>query len=1239
MEDKLDEDRDVQLRELIVEIKALEQHHSYIDVKDDDKSDTGCSSGWSDLDFSVDECRVAVENAVDSEALRRIERRVVDYGIPVDELLVLSTSTTSAHTCKTKLNTKTWMIRCRTCCLTAMSILCVECFRRGPHLAQGHEYEIHRSNDQCTCDCGDTAYVAEEGCCDRHLPTLRGANPCHPLPLSIEQPIRVLLRLILQDISSSSPDSPLTVRIKSLIQHLHDLANTSYPAAYIVGEEFAGHSFDVSKPTLPFTESDPSALYQTRVHAAPLLPLMATHSELYFECDLLITGLLTIMPFRLAMSRTILQEYATFGYDDVSLSHLLTAVTSTASLAYAMHPDPSHNLIHLILNRIRKFVIVMANNGRETIGGYTQVIFSVHLLTTIFEKEAIIPYVAANHKTIIEALVSTLNIIQDYSPLTRELIQPDEQETLFFGKIFTAISSLEDIFSKYLPKLFKINLVFDLHFRGLMNKNNINLDEVRRYHQLCSGRLEMFTAQYLSSLLGSRHFVLLILNLYTSSFNLKQDDNPYALADMLKYFIHVNELRVSSDQPLEARYCVMHMLFTEQTGADLEVIMSVLEMSFDKQIVNELITELTKDGKIRQELWKEYDPYFSFYSRYTSDDSILSLILQITSSNKRDLINSILNNLRSFDTSLDTYIQNNDKTLSEQDRLAHRARGLAHQKAIREKMIQQQKNFSDLNISSDSDTTATTSTSEQQTCVICHEGSQPDRPLGALCKLEHSFIQQYCLEANLTPRIREARPDYVAQLPSLGATMNVSHILYIRSSLDPQHSNVSIKSCKHLIHQSCRDTYSAEPSFTCPMCDTITNALLPIDFSNTTKRTEQQETFFISFLNESFVARWTLEQNRSFLHHNHLIIPLVATNIEVLEIQTRPSYFMIEPGQPAFYALNEAEFQNQLTTIRLVYHTIRGIVCQNTKDRIAQEDLMGALYDPVLTIFFDHMSDNDIPAVALIRWAYERSISLTIGQLFDQGDEDEETKLASMYVFTETKIKENSYDEITNQIVDRLEKNLAPFIRKLYLFYHCTTTQAGTTPLDTPSGAELMTLEKFSDVNHLRKLMGLDSLRAVISSPVDAQFGQQLTWPNMIHYITPLPIELVQIPLLFTDFFFEIHARMTSQGCESTHKAMCLFCSEIICLDAECSKHTVQHVHQCYYPLGMYLSVQDTRVHIYRHIDAMYLVAIENIYFDQLNNPSTHPKHDLKLSKSAYRHVLSNWLKGTYEDKSRVITP
>eukprot|EP01133_Synstelium_polycarpum_P006586 gene6586-7644_t len=585
----------------------------------------------------------------------------------VEELLRLSApSSTSDPTCKTKLGENSWVVRCHPCCLTELALLCVDCFKRGNHIAEGHEYVVIRSSEGSVCDCGDKDYLLDGGHCDAHSPDDRLANPCATLPVSIEQPLRIVIRMILGSIASSDlMSSPLDQRVMSLLGYLQNISLASYPAAFIVGQEFAGHLLDSTNSRLPFTKIDPKSLYPTMtMMPTPIIPLVFQYPSFCLSSAALITILITAAPFRQCFSHSVIEQYTTSDHanigalDDTRYGLLLSAISFQASLAFTTHPDPSKNLIYLIINRIRTFFGMVANDPQKDFNSQ---------------------FISSNNITILQSLVDTLQVIQDFSPVHRELVQPSEYPI------------------------------------------------------------------------------------------------PYV------------------------------------------VLMACID------------------------------------------------------------------------------------------------------------------------------------------------------------------------EANVTPTLRETRPDYLKEVPVMCHKFNIPEerdveiieTLVVNTRCLP----MTIKSCKHLMHQDCRDSYSENGAFQCPLCHSIANTLLPIDFEPSDDSVKLQEAFYRKFLSISF------ESYRTLVWRDHVIIPLLFASIESLEILSRPSTFM---SDTSFTVVNESEFQSQLTNIRAIYHTIKYIISRRTHELIDEYfvNYNPLWFDPMLTLIFAIYSRSNTNHQTLINTTFQQFITISIEHLIDQAVHD-----------------------------------------------------------------------------------------------------------------------------------------------------------------------------------------------------------------------------------------------------------
>eukprot|EP01132_Coremiostelium_polycephalum_P006721 gene6721-8331_t len=67
--------------------------------------------------------------------------------------------------------------RCKTCALSPNSSICYECFKAGPHEAEGHDYSSSFAPYGGSCDCGSTDSWKESGFCRDHIHTDDDVDP------------------------------------------------------------------------------------------------------------------------------------------------------------------------------------------------------------------------------------------------------------------------------------------------------------------------------------------------------------------------------------------------------------------------------------------------------------------------------------------------------------------------------------------------------------------------------------------------------------------------------------------------------------------------------------------------------------------------------------------------------------------------------------------------------------------------------------------------------------------------------------------------------------------------------------------------------------------------------------------------------------------------------------------------------------------------------------------------------
>ncbi|EDR25567.1 hypothetical protein EDI_156820 [Entamoeba dispar SAW760] len=108
----------------------------------------------------------------------------------------------SSCICRKKSNfgTQSIIYRCKTCETNEYSCICEECFRNGNH--EGHDYEMQKTIDSFTCDCGNELAWKVNGFCKNHGKKFEGdASQLLPssyqdIPLKIETLLITIIKFL-----------------------------------------------------------------------------------------------------------------------------------------------------------------------------------------------------------------------------------------------------------------------------------------------------------------------------------------------------------------------------------------------------------------------------------------------------------------------------------------------------------------------------------------------------------------------------------------------------------------------------------------------------------------------------------------------------------------------------------------------------------------------------------------------------------------------------------------------------------------------------------------------------------------------------------------------------------------------------------------------------------------------------------------------------------------------------------
>eukprot|EP01133_Synstelium_polycarpum_P005890 gene5890-6814_t len=552
---------------------------------------------------------------------------------------------------------------------------------------------------------------------------------------------------------------------------------------------------------------------------------------------------------------------------------------------------------------------------------------------------------------------------------------------------------------------------------------------------------------------------------------------------------------------------------------------------------------------------------------------------------KKDLITTLLFTLNAFDEHFSTYFESRNLNIediinkqNEKEAKLKKEEALMHQRAIREKMMLQQQQFMrsnsllmDLDDDDDDDYEDELDVEEHPTCVACKTSSRTvDNPLCAIGQVEGVGIRSSAMRQTIEEHIHKL-PETLAVIASaefdeVGSSFLVDSV---DASVSPaalmrlfyECSSMNVRSCEHLIHRSCLQNFVGEnasltDSFKCPLCNRPSNLALAIDNVSATPQV----------LNPLFLSMMELDvtcHNEPTSFELSYIWRYSISNIETLEIQAR-SNTHYNNGVP-YYVLSETDFQRRLKTLRLLYF--------NT---IALSNLPKENADPAS------------PGVIL---------PISNVDLF-QDDPEYSTfdpfMLASFQYYLNHHL--NASDLIKRAYERMIFLSLASFENRQY----------------DPS----ITLQTFSDIQHLRTTLGLRSVLECLKSPEYKEIGNFALLVNqkLIPYLPPVIPKFIEIPEIFINFLVE-HIQKTYPN------------------DHCCPYEILTHIHSCQGGIGIFLGVCNPTVTIYHNET---LVGAANIYFDKFNEPSSKPKSGLQLNSSALRDLYISWMKSLFQEKGAI---
>ncbi|KYQ88469.1 hypothetical protein DLAC_11181 [Tieghemostelium lacteum] len=369
---------------------------------------------------------------------------------------------TSVHRfpfCQHEWTKKTYFFRCKDCCITETSCVCIDCFRKGNHIEEGHSFMIEESGMGGCCDCGNADSFYPKGFCSEHfLPE----KPDHPAQKLESEEFRMKLYCLFRIVSlhlcnllinyreEQDPNSFKIIRTvkqcETIFNWLDAIARSSYPILYIISEEFCNRLlnpvdfklYDNSSP-LPYLNKVPSRFMysQNQSILRTILEIIVEKPEILNIFRPLVITLLGNRLFKQCFCEEFLIHYPSFALSsDMQFRSLISAVAcqmfELPSIAIPFSTGSSKQ--NLISTLIRVNLLLINKKSQFNFFNHTDRtlydnVFSPNqdmiYVSNGLKHQAITKYLSQDENlSIVNQLLIMMDEIQMMCPVFRQLDKP-----------------------------------------------------------------------------------------------------------------------------------------------------------------------------------------------------------------------------------------------------------------------------------------------------------------------------------------------------------------------------------------------------------------------------------------------------------------------------------------------------------------------------------------------------------------------------------------------------------------------------------------------------------------------------------------------------------------------------------------------------------------------------------------------------------------------------------------------
>eukprot|EP01133_Synstelium_polycarpum_P006264 gene6264-7269_t len=370
--------------------------------------------------------------------------------------------------CHTVWGPSTMFYRCKTCALSPNSSICIECFQKGNHEKEGHDYASSFAFYGGSCDCGSSDSWKLEGACSTHSHSGPEEDPSKNIQDGLLVSTHLVIRAVLVLINEMDQANEHKVRTKfspsiiesyslELLTWLDTIARIGTAVSHVLSEELCYQTIDPanlslsSLTPLKFTTEDEVIMWELPPHQRPPLDslILIESPELRSKIVYMVLFLLCEYSFKFGFSQSYSRVYPKLAklksIDTIFRYSPQVFSVSSIALCFSKSHEPS------FLDTILSTTIDIL--GKDQLDKHHIAIISD--IKTIIQIPGISIFMLFERRSLLAKYLHILRIIQGIDPIQRiktNHIEYDHDDWLY---AFQVDSELRDISKEIIDSISK----------------------------------------------------------------------------------------------------------------------------------------------------------------------------------------------------------------------------------------------------------------------------------------------------------------------------------------------------------------------------------------------------------------------------------------------------------------------------------------------------------------------------------------------------------------------------------------------------------------------------------------------------------------------------------------------------------------------------------------------------------------------------------------------------------------